>query len=332
MTYQLGVTLGDRLAAIAPQFGSFAQGFAAAPKSAVPVLDLHGSDDDTVPANYSLAGNGYYYTPVEEIFHGGKYSGGWMKANGCDGKPGLWPTKFDGQKQFWCIKLLLERQRRPLRVEGRPQLALRRRGVQRRPRHRLLLRWTDELEGRGAPSPPHRRPGARWRRCRRRRRAAAAGLGRRRRGADAHRGHPLRRPRLGCLDDEDAIVAGGGPRVRPEDWRQGRRRRRGCRRPRSSAGRCCRTTAARPTRPWARWPTRRARRGPFSWPRTARRRPAATPTAPSHCACSSARAAAATAPSATASHKHLRRASPAARAASSAKMDLGVCTYDAVDA
>ena len=33
-----------------------------APASAVPVLDLHGSKDTTVPANVSLSADGYYYT------------------------------------------------------------------------------------------------------------------------------------------------------------------------------------------------------------------------------------------------------------------------------
>ena len=42
-TYQLGVDLAHRLAAITPEFGSFHRGFAMAPAVGVPVLDLHGS-------------------------------------------------------------------------------------------------------------------------------------------------------------------------------------------------------------------------------------------------------------------------------------------------
>jgi poly(3-hydroxybutyrate) depolymerase len=59
MTYQLGADLGHRLAAIVPEFGSFHRGFNMAPLEGVPVLDLHGTNDDTVPANYSLSGDGY---------------------------------------------------------------------------------------------------------------------------------------------------------------------------------------------------------------------------------------------------------------------------------
>ncbi len=103
MTYQLGVDLAERLAAIVPEFGSFHRGFAMAPAVGVPVLDLHGSQDTTVPANVSLSGDGYYYTTTAEIFGGGKYSSGWKKANGCSGATYHYPTEFDGQNDFWCV-------------------------------------------------------------------------------------------------------------------------------------------------------------------------------------------------------------------------------------
>ena len=47
-TYQLGVDLSKRLAAIFPEFGSFHRGFAMAPAVGVPVLDLHGSQVGTL--------------------------------------------------------------------------------------------------------------------------------------------------------------------------------------------------------------------------------------------------------------------------------------------
>jgi len=102
-TYQLGVDLHSRLAAIAPQFGSFHRGFAMAPASPVPVVDLHGTKDTTVPGNVSLSGDGYYYTTTAEIFDGGKYSAGWKSSNNCDNQASHWPTKYDGQKDFYCV-------------------------------------------------------------------------------------------------------------------------------------------------------------------------------------------------------------------------------------
>lgn len=62
------------LAAIAPQFGSFQRGWNLAPKDGVAVLDLHGTRDTVIPANFSLSGEGFYYTPVPEIFYGNKYT------------------------------------------------------------------------------------------------------------------------------------------------------------------------------------------------------------------------------------------------------------------
>lgn len=103
MTYQLGVDLSSRLAAIAPQFGSFMRGFRAAPTTGVPVIDIHGSRDTTVPANVSLAGNGYYYTTNAEIFDGDQHSPGWKAANGCSGKSSHYPTKYDGFDKLWCV-------------------------------------------------------------------------------------------------------------------------------------------------------------------------------------------------------------------------------------
>eukprot|EP00746_Dinoflagellata_sp_MGD_P129040 gnl/MRDRNA2_/MRDRNA2_63299_c0_seq2.p1 gnl/MRDRNA2_/MRDRNA2_63299_c0~~gnl/MRDRNA2_/MRDRNA2_63299_c0_seq2.p1 ORF type:complete len:538 (+),score=70.55 gnl/MRDRNA2_/MRDRNA2_63299_c0_seq2:153-1616(+) len=103
MTYQLGVDLSARLAAIAPQFGSFHMGFCESPAHPVPVIDIHGKKDKTVPANVSLSADGYYYTTTAEIFGGGKYCAGWKKSNGCDNRSYQWKTKWDGQDDLWCL-------------------------------------------------------------------------------------------------------------------------------------------------------------------------------------------------------------------------------------
>eukprot|EP00930_Biecheleria_cincta_P038079 TRINITY_DN26161_c0_g1_i1.p1 TRINITY_DN26161_c0_g1~~TRINITY_DN26161_c0_g1_i1.p1 ORF type:complete len:567 (+),score=63.89 TRINITY_DN26161_c0_g1_i1:67-1767(+) len=103
MTYQLGVDLASRLAAIVPQFGSFHKGYAMAPLVGVPVMDIHGTSDTTVPANVSLSGDGYYYTTTHEIFNGGAYSTGWKKANGCTGTPSHYKTNYDGIQSLWCV-------------------------------------------------------------------------------------------------------------------------------------------------------------------------------------------------------------------------------------
>lgn len=103
MTYQLGVSLGTRLAAIVPVAGSFHYGFAAAPTVGVPVMDIHGTRDTTVPANTSNGG-GWYYTVTSEIFGGqSKYSRGWKAANGCSGASRHYPTAYDGTQSLYCV-------------------------------------------------------------------------------------------------------------------------------------------------------------------------------------------------------------------------------------
>jgi len=103
MTYQLGVDLSARLAAIAPQFGSFHKGFCMSPQHPVPVIDIHGTRDTTVPANVSLAGNGYYYTTTAEIFGGGAYCKGWKSSNMCKEKLSHYITQWDGIKKLYCV-------------------------------------------------------------------------------------------------------------------------------------------------------------------------------------------------------------------------------------
>jgi len=103
MTYQLGVDLSHRLAAIAPQFGSFMRGFNMAPDNGVPVIDIHGFHDTTVPANVSLSSEGYYYTPTAEIFGGNKYSLGWKVSNNCSGPDSHYKTRYDGVKELYCV-------------------------------------------------------------------------------------------------------------------------------------------------------------------------------------------------------------------------------------
>jgi poly(3-hydroxybutyrate) depolymerase len=103
MTYQLGVDMASRLAAVVAEFGSFHYQYAMSPKSSVPILSFHGTKDTTVPANVSLSGDGYYYTTVEDIFYGSQYSAGWRSANGCSGGDSHYPTSFDGEYSLYCV-------------------------------------------------------------------------------------------------------------------------------------------------------------------------------------------------------------------------------------
>jgi hypothetical protein len=83
---------------VAPQFGSFHRGFAMAPQVSMPVLDIHGTQDTTVPANTSLSGDGYYYTTTAEIF------ALWGPLNGDTGCYEQYVTPWDGQLNTYCIQ------------------------------------------------------------------------------------------------------------------------------------------------------------------------------------------------------------------------------------
>jgi hypothetical protein len=99
MTYQLGASWSERFAAIAPQFGSFQKGFLMAPSNELPVLDIHGSNDRTVPANTSLSSDGYYYTTTADIFKV------WEQANGdTNDCYKQYVTQWDGEKSTYCVQ------------------------------------------------------------------------------------------------------------------------------------------------------------------------------------------------------------------------------------
>jgi len=83
-TFQAGVSMSSRLAAIAPIAGSFHYGFLQAPTSKVPLLAITGTRDTSVPANstsssakYAADSSGYYWEKFSEI------AKGWKVANGC---------------------------------------------------------------------------------------------------------------------------------------------------------------------------------------------------------------------------------------------------------
>jgi len=107
-TYQMGVSLSHRLAAIAPTCGSFARGFAQVPTVPLPVMDVHGFSDTEVPGNategdhWAESADGYYYTPVANILEG------WRDANQCKDEEAVtlshWRTNLDGMYDLYCVQ------------------------------------------------------------------------------------------------------------------------------------------------------------------------------------------------------------------------------------
>ena len=90
-TFQAGVSMSSRLAAIAPIAGSFHYGFLQAPTEKVPLLAITGTKDKTVPANGTATkasdSSGYYWETLANI------AKSWKVANGCSSS-----TKVKGYK------------------------------------------------------------------------------------------------------------------------------------------------------------------------------------------------------------------------------------------
>lgn len=105
MTFQLGASMGSRLAAVVPICGSFHKGFNEAPSDGVPILATHGFSDYTVPANGTppTSSDGYFYTAMSEIYGGNEYSSGWKTSNNCSGEASHYVTPFDGASQLYCV-------------------------------------------------------------------------------------------------------------------------------------------------------------------------------------------------------------------------------------
>lgn len=103
-TFSLGTTLSSRLAAIAPISGSVMNGYIVPPREPMPVMDVTGTLDKTVPINDTTFGKGavsnegWIYSTMEDIFSV------WEPANGCDGSEtsSQWETPLDGVDELYC--------------------------------------------------------------------------------------------------------------------------------------------------------------------------------------------------------------------------------------
>ena len=107
MTYQVALDFGDVVGSVAPIAGSRIYGFNKLPRVPISLLEVHGYDDDTVPANASnglgggppgssVSNDHFFYTEVPYIL------GAFAVAAGCTGPNMPFPTRFDGIRGFQC--------------------------------------------------------------------------------------------------------------------------------------------------------------------------------------------------------------------------------------
>ena len=106
MTLQIALDLHEQIASAAPVAGSRYWGYSRVPDSAVPLLDVHGYNDDTIPANTTrypgprgavVSHDLFYYHSVADNTRA------FAKASGCAMHGNLkYATPFDGVRGFTC--------------------------------------------------------------------------------------------------------------------------------------------------------------------------------------------------------------------------------------
>lgn len=88
MAFELGHTLANRFAAVAPTVSAPAVGFSSVPSSQeqISLLSLWAVRDGTIPPGGGASDDGWLWTSVAD------YTADWASYNGCSGSSGAWPN------------------------------------------------------------------------------------------------------------------------------------------------------------------------------------------------------------------------------------------------
>jgi len=103
-SFYIGAVLSQRLAAVVPVSGSFMHDYIRGPVYPIPVMDITGTQDVTVPINDTKYGNGavssegWIYSTMKAIFSL------WEPANNCSSTEvaSHYPTSLDGSEDLYC--------------------------------------------------------------------------------------------------------------------------------------------------------------------------------------------------------------------------------------
>ena len=104
LAYELAMTLAPRLAAVASVAGGVHPGFMSMPAGYMPLLDIHGLGDTTIPINattnstVAVSEDLWEYIPGPELFEG------FRAANDCVGKAEHTVTPYDGTAGLYCMR------------------------------------------------------------------------------------------------------------------------------------------------------------------------------------------------------------------------------------
>jgi polyhydroxybutyrate depolymerase len=97
---RLGCDLADRFAAIAPVHGQLAIGFNCAPDTRLSIMNVWGTQDNTLPGDGAVSSDGYYYTSVADV------QALWASSSSqnCDANTTLYSTVADGTRNWTCVQ------------------------------------------------------------------------------------------------------------------------------------------------------------------------------------------------------------------------------------
>jgi polyhydroxybutyrate depolymerase len=96
MTWQLGCSMSDKFAAIAPIIGQLAPGYACGPDVDLPAMHLFGGEDNTVRYDGEAAGDGFFYTSATET------ASVWADAMACKSGPAAWESDLTRAAGVQC--------------------------------------------------------------------------------------------------------------------------------------------------------------------------------------------------------------------------------------
>jgi polyhydroxybutyrate depolymerase len=100
--HRLACEMPERFAAVAPTAGTMARGFncAPGPEPKISIMNIHGTRDTAVPFDGSPAGDGFLYTPSEQVMSA--WAG--VDSQGCEADNSPYTTSKDGIQGFRCVQ------------------------------------------------------------------------------------------------------------------------------------------------------------------------------------------------------------------------------------
>ena len=100
MVQRLGCELAGRLASVAPMHGQLAEGFNCAPAERLSIMNVWGTQDNTLPGDGSTSMDGWFYTSVADV----RTLWAAAESQSCDSSTTSYTTVADGTLEWSCVE------------------------------------------------------------------------------------------------------------------------------------------------------------------------------------------------------------------------------------